>query len=124
MEKVIGTLIAVVGIIHLMPVTGVIGNEQLATLYGILINEPNLEILMRHRAVLFGLLGVFLLVAAFRRALRTLAIIAGFVSVTSFIAIAWSVGGYNDAVNRVVIADIIAIVALITAGVLQVRYKT
>jgi nicotinamide riboside transporter PnuC len=93
-------------------------------LYGILINEPNLEILMRHRAVLFGLLGVFLLVAAFRPALRTLAIIAGFVSVTSFIAIAWSVGGYNDAVNRVVIADIIAIVALITAGVLQVRYKT
>ena len=86
MEKVIGTLIAVVGIIHLMPVTGVIGNEQLATLYGILINEPNLEILMRHRAVLFGLLGVFLLVAAFRPALRTLAIIA--------------------------------------AGVLQVRYKT
>jgi nicotinamide riboside transporter PnuC len=93
-------------------------------LYGILINEPNLEILMRHRAVLFGMLGVFLLVAAFRPALRTLAIIAGFVSVTSFIAIAWSVGGYNDAVNRVVIADIIAIVALITAGVLQVRYKT
>jgi hypothetical protein len=123
MEKVIGTLIAVVGIIHLMPVTGVIGNEQLATLYGILINEPNLEILMRHRAVLFGLLGVFLLVAAFRPALRTLAIVAGFVSVTSFIAIAWSVGGYNDAVNRVVIADIIAIVALIAAGVLQVRYK-
>jgi hypothetical protein len=124
MEKVIGTLIAVVGIIHLMPVTGVIGNEQLATLYGILINEPNLEILMRHRAVLFGLLGVFLLVAAFRPALRTLAIIAGLVSVTSFIAIAWSVGGYNDAVNRVVIADIIAIVALIAAGVLQVRYTT
>jgi nicotinamide riboside transporter PnuC len=93
-------------------------------LYGILINEPNLEILMRHRAVLFGLLGVFLLVAAFRPALRTLAIIAGFVSVTSFIAIAWSVGGYNDAVNRVVVADIIAIVALIAAGVLQVRYKT
>jgi nicotinamide riboside transporter PnuC len=92
-------------------------------LYGILINEPNLEILMRHRAVLFGLLGVFLLVAAFRPALRTLAIIAGFVSVTSFIAIAWSVGGYNDAVNRVVIADIIAIVALIAAGVLQVKYK-
>ena len=79
---------------------------------------------MRHRAVLFGLLGVFLLVAAFRPALRTLAIIAGFVSVTSFIAIAWSVGGYNDAVNRVVIADIIAIVALIAAGVLQLRYKT
>jgi uncharacterized membrane protein len=116
MEKIIGTLIAVVGIIHLMPVTGVIGNEQLATLYGILMNEPNLEILMRHRAVLFGLLGVFLLVAAFRPALRTLAIIAGLVSVTSFIAIAWSVGGYNDAVNRVVIADIIAIVALIAAG--------
>ncbi|PHQ13895.1 phosphopantetheine adenylyltransferase, partial [Marinobacter profundi] len=35
-------------------------------------------------------------------------------------AIAWSVGGYNESVRKVVIADIIAIVALIAAGVIRV----
>ena len=37
----------------------------------------------------------------------------------SFIAVAWSVGGYNESVRKVVIADIIAIVALIAAGVIH-----
>ena len=47
-------------------------------LYGIPIDEPNLAILMRHRAVLFGLLGVFMLIAAFRPLYQPLALIAGF----------------------------------------------
>jgi hypothetical protein len=108
-----------VGIIHLLPVSGVLGVERLASLYGISFGEPNLEILMRHRAVLFGLLGLFLLYAAFQPSLRVLAIIAGFVSVVSFIAIAWSVGGYNEAIRKVVIADIIAIFALVAADVIH-----
>ena len=120
MEKVVTGLLVLVGIIHLLPVSGVLGVERLASLYGISFGEPNLEILMRHRAVLFGLLGLFLLYAAFQPSLRVLAIIAGFVSVVSFIAIAWSVGGYNEAIRKVVIADIIAIVALVAAGVIHV----
>src|SRR5690606_19478787 len=73
----------------------------------------------RHRAILFGLLGVLLVYAAFQPPLQTLAIIAGLVSVVSFIAIAWSVGGYNEPIRRVIIADIIALVALIAAGAIH-----
>lgn len=119
MEKVITGLLVLVGIIHLLPVSGVLGVERLAALYGISLGEPNIEILMRHRAILFGLLGLFLVYAAFQPSLQTLAIIAGLVSVVSFIAIAWSVGGYNESVRKVVIADIIAIVALVAAGVIH-----
>ena len=61
MEKVVTGLLILVGIIHLLPVSGVLGVERLAVLYGITLEEPNLEILMRHRSVLFGLLGLFLL---------------------------------------------------------------
>ncbi|GAB3024252.1 phosphopantetheine adenylyltransferase [Bowmanella dokdonensis] len=120
MAKVITGLLVLVGIIHLLPVSGVLGVERLVALYGISLGEPNIEILMRHRAVLFGLLGLFLVYAAFRPTLQRLAIIAGFVSVVSFIGIAWSVGGYNESVHKVVIADIIALVALIVAGVIHV----
>src|SRR5690606_2498650 len=119
MEKVVAGLLVLVGIIHLLPVSGVLGVARLAVLYGISVREPNLEILMRHRAVLFGLLGVFLLYAAFQPSLRAWAIVAGFVSVVSFIAIAWSVGGYNEAVRKVVIADVVAIVALVAAGAMH-----
>lgn len=120
MEKVVTGLLVLVGIIHLLPVSGVLGVEHLAALYGVSLGEPNLEILMRHRAVLFGLLGLFLLYAAFQPSLQSLAIVAGFVSVASFIVIAWSVGGYNESLRKVVIADIIAIVALVAAGVIHV----
>lgn len=94
--------------------------ERLAALYGVSLGEPNLEILMRHRAVLFGLFGLFLFYAAFQPSLQRMAIIAGFISVASFILIAWSVGGYNESVQKVVIADVVAIVALAAAGVIHI----
>ena len=119
MEKVATGLLVLVGIIHLLPVAGVLGADRLAALYGIALSEPNIEILMRHRAILFGLLGLFLVYAAFQPSLQTLAIVAGLVSVVSFIAIAWSVGGYNEPVRKVVIADVIAAVVLIVAGVIN-----
>lgn len=107
-----GTL-AIVGVIHLLPVTGVLGRDRLSTLYGLTIDDPNLAILMRHRAVLFGLLGVVLLFAAVKPSLQVIAFAAGIVSVASFLLIAHLVGGYNEAVQRVVIADIVALVLLL-----------
>lgn len=118
MQKVVASLLVLVGVIHLLPVTGVLGAERLSALYGISFHDQNIAILMRHRALLFGLLGLLLIYAAFQPALQPLAFIAGFVSVVSFIAIAWSVGGYNEAVRRVVIADLVAVVCLCVAGIL------
>lgn len=120
MKKAVAGLLVLVGIIHLLPLSGVLGAERLAALYGIAISEPNLVILMRHRAVLFGLLGLFLVYAALRPSLQPMAFLAGFVSVASFMTIAWSVGGYNDAICKVIIADVVALVALVVAGILFV----
>lgn len=117
MRYVIATMLILVGIIHLLPLSGVLGSERLASLYGLSFEEPNLAILMRHRAVLFSVLGVFLLYAAFHPTLRTIAFIAGFVSVVSFLWIAASVGGYNSQMARVFTADIVALGCLIVGGV-------
>jgi hypothetical protein len=86
-------------------------------LYGIPVAEPNLVILMRHRAVLFALLGVFLLVAAVRPAWQPAALAAGFVSVGSFLWLAWSVGGTNAQLARVVTADVVALACLVVGVV-------
>ena len=65
-------MLALVAVIHLLPVAGVLGVDRLESLYGVALGDPNLQVLMRHRAVLFGLLGGFLLLAAFRQTLQPL----------------------------------------------------
>jgi hypothetical protein len=116
MRYLASAMLVVVAVIHLLPLSGVLGSERLSALYGLSIDEPNLAILMRHRAVLFGLLGLFLLFAAFRPPFQTVAFIAGFVSVVSFLWLAWSVGGYNAQLARVFRADVIALVCLMVGG--------
>ncbi len=119
MKHLVSAMLIVVGVIHLIPVTGVLGSERLAALYGLRFDEPNLAILMRHRAVLFGLLGAFMVLAAFRPALQTLAFVGGFVSVVSFLWLAWSVGGYNAEVNRVFVADLVALGCLVAGAAIK-----
>jgi len=109
-------MLVIVAVIHLLPLSGVIGSERLASLYGISFDEPNIAILMRHRAVLFGLLGLFMLFAAFAPRFQVAAFVIGFASVVSFLWLASSVGGYNAAIGRVVTADIVALVCLIVGA--------
>ena len=105
----------VAGIIHLLPVPGVMGVSTLARLYGIQVNDPNTAILMQHRALLFGVLGVLMLSAIALPWLRVTALAVALFSAASFIAVAVAVGGYNPAIGRVVVADIVASV-LLAAG--------
>lgn len=117
MKHVLSVMLIVAGIIHLLPLSGVLGSDRLVSLYGIRFDEPNLAILMRHRAVLFGLLGAFLIYAAFRPAYQLAALIGGFVSVLSFLYLAWAIGGYNDRIARVCVADVVALACLVIGGI-------
>jgi hypothetical protein len=117
MKIFIAVMLAVAGIIHLLPLAGVLGADKLSSLYGLGFTDSNLVIVMRHRAVLFGLLGAFLLYAALRPALQPLALIAGYVSVLSFLWLAWSAPSYNAAMARVVTADLVALACLFAATV-------
>jgi uncharacterized BrkB/YihY/UPF0761 family membrane protein len=117
-NKLITIFLLLMALIHLLPVSGLLGIDQLHRLYGVSINGPDMEILMRHRAVLFGLLGVFFVYAAFKPALQPLAFVAALVSMASFVLLAYSVGGYNAAIQRVVLADGVAAVCWLIAVVL------
>lgn len=119
MKHVAPAMLVLVGVIHLLPLSGVLGAERLMLLYGLDLSEPNLQILMRHRAVLFGLLGGFMVFAAFKPAYRTVAFVGGSVSVASFLSLAWAVGGYNQQIGRVVAADVVALACLVVGGVVH-----
>jgi hypothetical protein len=117
MRYVISAMLIVAAIIHLTPLAGVLGASRLSALYGLEMVEPNLLILMRHRAVLFGLLGVFLLAAAFKPALQPAALAGGLISVVSFLWLTLATGSYNAQIARIFAADVVALGALVIAAI-------
>lgn len=116
MRYLISVSLIIAGIIHLLPISGALGAEQLAMLYGTSFDDPSLAILMRHRAVLFGLLGTLFVIAAFNSSLQPLAFGFGFVSVLSFLWLAWSTGNYSIQINRILIADLVALGSLVVGS--------
>ncbi len=121
MRMFVPAVLLIVAFIHALPALGALGAAKLSALYGVPITEANLEILMRHRAVFFGLLAAFLGWAAFDPALHRLALVAGLVSVGSFLGIAARVGQLNLALLRVFKVDVVALVLLLVAGIVHLR---
>ena len=121
MRYIVPGVLLIVALIHVLPLAGVLGAAKLSSLYGIAVADPNLEIMMRHRAVLFGLLAAFLAYAAFHPRLHGLALVAGAVSVVSFLVLAGMVGGYNPALGTVVKVDIMAAVLLAVGFAFHLR---
>ena len=115
MHSITPILLFIVGLIHLLPLSGLLGADHLARLYGIMLDDPNLVILMRHRALSIALLGMLLLAAARERRLRVLACCAGLASTLSFMALGWNTPAVNPLIARVVVADALASVCLLVA---------
>lgn len=115
MRYFISALFILAGLIKVTPVIGVLGAERLQGLYQMPFEGADLLLMMRHRAVLFGVVGGLLLVAAFRPALRSLAGTIGLVSVVSFLVLALPLQEHSAALQRVFWADAVAGMALVLA---------
>ena len=103
------------GLVNALPVLGLMGGERLQMLYGLSFDDPSLRILMRHRALLFGLLGGVMIAAAFLPAWRVPMAVLGLVSMAGFIVLAGLEGGGNAAIQRVVKADVVVGLPLLVA---------
>lgn len=110
MRHVAALMLLLVAFVHLPPLIGVLGTGRLEALYGTPVTGPDLAILMRHRAMLFGLLGGYQLWAVFRPAHRTVAFVAGIISLAAFLALVYSTPGHNANIARVAAIDVVALV--------------
>jgi hypothetical protein len=119
MKTLSTTLIVLAGLVNLAPVIGVLSASRLQSLYGLAFEDADLLILMRHRAILLGIVGCLLVTSAFRPPLRPAAFAAGLVSMLSFVLIAWFVGNHNAELARVATIDLAASAALVGAVVLD-----
>ncbi len=116
---IVAIVLLIVALIHFLPLVGVLGVAKLSDLYGISIQDPNLAILMRHRAVLFGMLSFFLAYAAFHPELHGLALTAAALSVFSFLLLALQTGRYNHALSTVFKVDMIAAIQIVLAAIVH-----
>ena len=113
MRFIVPVVLVLVAVIHALPIIGVLGADKLSQLYGTPVREGTIELLLRHRAVLFGLLAAFLAWAAVRPELHRIALGAGFVSVISFLVLAHPSASPNTALTTVVRVDWVALVLLV-----------
>lgn len=123
LPKIMSGLLILVGVIHLLPVTGFLGVGRLQALYGVALEDPNLIVLMRHRALLFAIVGLLLIAGAFVRDWQTPAIVAGLISIVGFQVLAVPAEGLNDAVRRVVLVDWVALGLLVCAAAIRLTNR-
>jgi hypothetical protein len=121
MRVALPLLLCLVALIHALPLAGALGAAKLTALYGLPVTDPNLEILLRHRAVLFGVVAGLLAAAAWRPELVGAALVAGLVSVGSFLVVVALVGQPNEALRTVARVDVVALMLLLVAAALHLR---
>jgi len=109
-------LVLIAAALNLAPAVGAVSPDRMTEAYGVALGDSDLQILMRHRAALFGVVGGLLVVAAFRRSMRPVGYAVGFFSMLSFLLIAWLVGDYNAQIRRLVLADMAGIASLAAAA--------
>lgn len=106
--------IALVGaaLIHLLPLPGVLGGEWLVKLYGIAVPDAGSEFLLRHRAIVFGLMGLALLAALAIRPWRLPFVLFVLASDLAFLLIAAVDWPQSTALQRVIAFDGLSVALL------------
>ena len=123
MNKFVTVSLIVVGLINFLPVIGLLGVKKLEATYKISLASNDLIILMQHRALLFGLLGGFILYSVFVPLYQNAAIVMAAVSMIGFAALVHVLGSANSAILKVLYVDYVGIFFLALAIILKYGFE-
>jgi len=119
MEVIFRTILFIVGIINISPAMLTFLPSKISKSYGIEILNVNYELLLRHRAAMFGLIGGLLVYAAISRKLYKVSIFVGLFSMLSFIILYFIIGReINAELRKIMIIDIAAVAILLVGFIL------
>jgi len=119
MHKAFLCFLGIVGFINIAPLLGIVSAEKLNQAYGLVLEDSNLVILMRHRALLFGILGGFILYSIFSPQYQSAAMIMAAISMVGYLVLMISTGNYNTEIWKVAIVDLVGLVSLASAAALK-----
>ena len=113
-------LLVLVGLVNVVPgVVGTLSVERAAAAYGIPADGPDLTVVLRHRAVLLTIVGLGLVVVPWWPEIRTAAIVAGVISMASFVAMVLAKPGVGQPLRKVMWVDVGALGLVTVAVVLR-----
>jgi heme A synthase len=113
MELLFRIALFISGIINILPSLLAFLPDKISKSYGIEIPNSNYELLIRHRAILFGIIGGLMIYSALVKKHYELSTIAGLVSMTSFIILYFIIGkDINQELKKVMMIDVVATVIL------------
>jgi heme A synthase len=119
MELIYRITLFIAGLINILPALLAFLPEKIAKSYGIDIPNSNYELLLRHRAILFGIIGGLMIYSALVKKHYELSTIAGLVSMTSFIILYFLIGNdINSELKKVMMIDVVATVILCVGFIL------
>ncbi len=106
-------LFIIAGLINFVPISGIVSGDQLSKLYQIEIASADIELLLRHRAILFGIVGSIIIAAGFVASLRPVATVAGLVSMVAFILLVFATKNSNPNLVQIAWIDVGATIVLL-----------
>jgi hypothetical protein len=119
-DNVADTLLVLVGIVNLVPgVVATLSVERATAAYGIAADGPDLAAVLRHRGVLLMIVGLGLIAVPWWPEIRTAAIIAGVISMASFVAIVLARAGVGAPLRKVMWIDVAALGLVLVAVLLR-----
>lgn len=118
MELLFRICLFTAGIINALPAILAFFPSKMANSYGIALPDANYELLLRHRAVLFGMVGGWMIYAAISKKGYSTALVVGLVSMLSFLVLYKLVQGpVNAELTKVAKIDVVGIVILLVGFV-------
>jgi hypothetical protein len=123
MENLYRLILLITGLVHILPFSFLFFTEQLQKNYGVDISDANLQLLLRHRAIFFGLIGVGMILSAIKKSFYGWASAIGLISMLSFVWLFYQIGGINQQLRSVMLIDVFISAALfLTAMVYHFLY--
>ncbi len=115
MNIVLIALIIVVGVLNFLPLAGLFSAAVLERSYGIALPDPNTELLLRHRAILFGLVGGLVLASVIITPWRTVAMAIATVSMASFVVLVFWFDNNSPELLKIAYIDVAGVVLALFA---------
>ena len=123
MELFFRVCLFISGVINILPALLAFLPGKISNSYGIDLVNENYELLIRHRAVLFGIIGGIMIFSAIFKKYYDLSVVIGLVSMTSFVILYFMIGNINIELNKVFKIDCIGILVLLI-GYIALKFNS
>lgn len=123
MELIFRICLFIAGVINALPALLAFLPDKIGSSYGIEVPNANYELLLRHRAVLFGIVGGLMIYSAFSKKNYAMAAGIGFISMLSFVVLLHVMTGEISAeLRKIMMIDVFGMLILLF-GCIMIRFR-